>query len=153
MILGDGELRAELEQLSRTLGVADAVTFAGWSREVADWYAASDIVAGTSDNEGTPLALIEAAASGRPVVATRVGGVADVVEDGETGLLVAPNDEEALANGLVELTRHSDLRVRMGASASRRSVRFSGQRLVNDLEALYDQLLTDARPTQPGRQK
>ena len=95
-IVGDGPLRPELEAQAASLGLGDAVRFAGWSDAMPVWHAASDIVVNSSDSEGTPLVLIEAAASGRPAVATRVGGVPDVVVEGVTGWLVDREDEAAL---------------------------------------------------------
>jgi glycosyltransferase involved in cell wall biosynthesis len=144
-LLGDGALHEELEGLAATLGVSDAVTFAGWRDNVADWYAAADVVVNSSDNEGTPLALIEAAATGRPVVATRVGGVADVVDDGRTGILVERQDLQGLAEALVRLARDVDDRKLMGEAARQASARYSSERLVNDLDLLYRRLLRDHR--------
>jgi glycosyltransferase involved in cell wall biosynthesis len=96
----------------------------------------------TSKNEGTPVAIIEALAAGRAVVATRVGGVPDVIQDGQTGLLVPPGDPIALAGALERMAREPALRARL-AAAGRRSVadRFGRQRLVRDIDALYQRLL------------
>ena len=140
-LLGDGALREELEGLAATLGVGDAVTFAGWRGDTADWYAAADVVVNSSDNEGTPLALIEAAASGRPVVGTRVGGVADVVDDGRTGILVDRQDLDGLAGALIRLAQRPGDRRLMGEAARHASARYDSERLVNDLDLLYRRLL------------
>ena len=75
-VVGDGAERAALERQAAALGISNRVTFAGWSAAAPNWYAAADIVALTSDSEGTPLSLIEAATAGRAAVATDVGGVA-----------------------------------------------------------------------------
>jgi glycosyltransferase involved in cell wall biosynthesis len=145
-LLGDGPLRAELEQLAATLGVRNAINFAGWRDDVDDWYAASDVVVNTSDNEGSPLALIEAGATGRSVVATRVGGVVDVVDDGKTGLLFERDDIDAMVAGLVRLARDAPSdRDRMGEAAKRRSIQYGGDRLVADLDRLYRTLMHDHR--------
>ena len=144
-LLGDGALRRELEELATTLGVKDAVSFAGWRDDVGDWYAAADVVVNSSDNEGTPLALIEAAASGRPVAATRVGGVADVVDHGRTGLLVEREDLQGLADALIYLARNAAEREAMGVAARQVSARFGSERLVDDLDLLYRRLIRDRR--------
>jgi len=144
-LLGDGALRQDLEGLAASLGVNDAVTFAGWRDDVPDWYAAADVVVNSSDNEGTPLALIEAAASGRPVVATRVGGVADIVDDGRTGLLVDREDLPGFADGITRLARNAADRHRMGRAAHQASARFGSDRMVNDLDLLYRRLLRERR--------
>lgn len=144
-LLGDGALRKELEDIAATLGVKDAVTFAGWRDDVGDWYAAADVVVNSSDNEGTPLALIEAGASGRPVAATRVGGVADVVDHGRTGLLVEREDLQGLADALIHLARNAAEREAMGVAARQVSARFGSERLVNDLDLLYRRLIRDRR--------
>jgi len=97
-------------------------------------------------DEGTPVAMIEAMAAAKPVVATRVGGVADVVEHEHTGLLVPPQNREALADALVRLAVAPDERSRMGA-AGRQAVlaRYSPQRLVEDIDTLYRSALAQKR--------
>jgi glycosyltransferase involved in cell wall biosynthesis len=142
-IVGDGCSRASLEAQAAALGMADRTVFAGWTADTPNWYAAADIVALTSDNEGTPLSLIEAAAAGRAVVATDVGGVADVVADGETGIVVPAGDEAALAAALIRLARDSELRDRLGAAAPGRAGGYAADRLVDDLDSLYRHLLAE----------
>lgn len=100
-IVGDGELRAALEAEVERLGLGGAVVFTGWQRDLADVYAALDVNVISSDNEGTPVSLIEALAAGCPVVSARVGGVGDLLEDGRWGTLVAPGDADALADAIV----------------------------------------------------
>ena len=105
-----------------------------------------DIVALTSHNEGTPVSLIEAQAAGRPVVSTSVGGVADVVADGVTGLITPPGDAAAFAEALLRLTENADLRKAFSAAgpgAVQR--RFSYQRLVQDMDTYYRRLLAAAK--------
>ena len=98
----------------------------------------------SSDNEGTPVSLIEASAAARPGVATDVGGVREVVTD-RTGILVPPDDVEALAGGMERLAGDPDLRKGMGARARERAIsRYSAERLVGDIDSLYRGLL-DAR--------
>ncbi len=140
-IVGDGPLRPELEAQAAGLALGDAVRFAGWSDAMPAWHAAADIVVNSSDSEGTPLVLIEAGATGRPVVATRVGGVADVVIDGETGWLVERDDEAAFAERIGRLIDDPAMRSRMGDAAAARSQGHAAGRLVDEVGALYADLL------------
>ena len=142
-IIGDGAERPGLEALVAELGLAGRVRFAGWQADSPAWYAAADAVALTSDREGTPLALIEAAAAGRPAVAGDVGGVADVVLDGLTGFVVQADDETAFADRLGRLAVDPDLRRRLGEAAPERARAYAGERLVDDLDRLYRELLAE----------
>jgi len=144
-IVGDGAERPGLEAMVAELGLGSRVRFAGWQADTPAWYAAADVVALTSDREGTPLALIEAAAAGRPVVAGDVGGVADVVLDGLTGFVVAPADEAAFADRLGRLALDPDLRRQLGGAAPERALAFAGERLVDDLDRLYREILAERR--------
>jgi glycosyltransferase involved in cell wall biosynthesis len=138
LVVGDGECRVDLERLVGDLNLAGRVRFVGWQTNLIDVYGAMDVVALTSRNEGTPVALIEAAAAGKAIVATRVGGVPDVVETERTGLLVPDDDLGAFASALVRLIVDPALRARLGAAARASSIhRFGYVRLVDDLDALY----------------
>ena len=141
-LIGDGPLRDPLEATANRLGIADRTRFVGFRQSVAEFYAASDVVALTSANEGTPVTVIESLASGRPVVATDVGGVRDVVRDGHSGFLVAARDIDAIADRLERLGLDPELRTRMG-EAGRRWVlpRYAVPRLVEDVDRLYRTLL------------
>ena len=145
VIVGDGAERPGLETLVVELGLAGRVRFAGWQADTPAWYAAADAVVLTSDREGTPLALIEAAAAGRPVVAGDVGGVADVVLDGVTGFVVDPTDEAAFADRLGRLAVDPELRERLGRAAPGQARAFAGERLVDDLDRLYREILAERR--------
>jgi glycosyltransferase involved in cell wall biosynthesis len=141
LIAGDGEIRPQLERLAETLGVRDRIRFLGYRRDVNHVIAASDAAVLSSENEGTPVSLIEAAAAGRPAVATEVGGVPEVVSP-ETGILVPPGDEAALARGMSRLAGDPELRQAMGRQARQRALeRYSASRLVSDVKALYEELL------------
>src|SRR5207244_3218309 len=96
-LVGDGPDRTAIEQRAHDLGIARDTLFAGYQRDVAPYYGLFDAFVMTSANEGTPVVAIEALAARRPVVATAVGGVPDVVRDGEDGFLVAPGDLDGLA--------------------------------------------------------
>lgn len=141
LVAGDGELRGELEALANTLGVAGNVRFLGWRRDLATVYGATDVFLLTSRNEGTPVALIEAMASGVPGVSTDVGGVKDVIAAANLGRLAAPGDAAALAAAAVELLESPGLRAAIGGSAREHIVqRFSIDRLVSDIAGLYRDL-------------
>jgi len=142
LVVGDGELREELEAYVRDLGLDGSVLFTGWRRDLPRVYADLDVVALTSINEGTPVSLIEALAAGVPVVATAVGGVPDVVADGETGYLVEAGDVKGLAEAIIELLRSPEKAREMG-SAGREAAypRFAAQTLIANVEGLYAELL------------
>lgn len=142
VIAGDGELRADLERQAADLGIADRLRFLGWRRDLPVIYAASDVVAITSDNEGTPVALIEAMAAAVPGVSTSVGGVPDLVRDGITGLLTPAARADAFAEAVVRLLTNEAERAEMGRRARTAVVEaYSIRRLVNDIDRLYRSLL------------
>lgn len=142
VIVGDGELRPELERSVRERGLSERVHFLGWRRDLDVIYADLDVVVLTSNNEGTPVALIEAMAAGRPVVATQVGGVADVVEHETTGLLVPSGDVEGCAQAVLRLLADPALAERFGTEGRGRALaRYGSQRLVEDVRRLYLELI------------
>lgn len=146
LVVGDGELRPELEGHAERLGLGLFVHFTGFRNDMAAVIAAADLALLTSDNEGTPVALIEAAAGARPAVATEVGGVASVVPDG-AGRRCPPGDAAALGAALVELAGDPDLRRACGRAARVHvAERFSADRLVDDVDALYRSLLEAGEP-------
>lgn len=146
LVVGDGDLRGDLEADTRRLGIAEAVHFAGYVRDMPAVVAATDIALLTSANEGTPVALIEAAAGGRPAVATEVGGVRSVVTPA-SGRLCADGDVAGLATALVELAVDADLRRTLGRAARAHVMgRFDSQRLLSDIDALYTELLRPRGP-------
>jgi glycosyltransferase involved in cell wall biosynthesis len=120
LLIGDGPKRGELEDLVRKLGVADRVIFTGSRRDIPQLLAVLDVVVLASFYEGTSITLLEAMAAAKPVVASRVGGNEVVVEDGVSGFLVPPADEDALAERLLQLLGDEGLRQRMGRSGRRR---------------------------------
>ncbi len=142
LIVGDGERRAELEQLVDHLGLRPSVRFLGWRQDLPRVYADLDVVALASRNEGSPVALIEALASARPVVSTAVGGVPEVVVPGETGLTVPPGDPRALAGAIVQLLQDESRAAELGARGRQHVYpRYASTRLVEDMRDLYLQEL------------
>ncbi len=141
LIVGDGELRVELERLAKDLGLEGAVDFLGYRDDMVGVAAAAEVALLTSDNEGTPVSLIEAAAANTPAVATAVGGVEEVVTR-DSGILVAPDDADALAQAIATLADDPAKRRWMGEHGRRHvAKRYSIERLVDDVELLYRELL------------
>ena len=150
LVVGDGERRRPLETLAGELGLGANVRFLGWRRDLERVYADAWIVALTSRNEGSPVSLIEAMAAGRAVVATHVGGVPDLVEEGVTGHLVPPGDAEGLARAMTDLLLDAGHRRSFGLAARARVVpAFGASRLVADMDALYAELLRAKGVTVP----
>jgi glycosyltransferase involved in cell wall biosynthesis len=142
LIAGDGELRGELEAHASALGIADRVRFLGWRRDLAAIYAATDVFLLTSRNEGTPVALIEAMASGVPGISTDVGGVKDVITSDAAGARVRDGDVDGLSGHVVRYLSDRDGRLRAGQRARAAVLdRYSLDRLVGDVNALYRELL------------
>jgi glycosyltransferase involved in cell wall biosynthesis len=163
-IIGDGETRRALEERASQLGIrhhaagdmpsdmqsefirstpADVpLVFTSWRSDIDVINAGLDIIALTSLNEGTPVSLIEAQAANRPIVSTRVGGIADIVIENETALLSNPNDKKAFGVNMLKLVEDDEWRVRLGRlGAEHVSQKFSAERLAADMASLYRELL------------
>ena len=141
-MVGDGPDRAVVERRAHQLGIVRDSLFLGYQEDVARYYAAFDALILPSANEGTPVSAIEALAGGRPVVATEVGGLPDVVRDGVDGFLVEPGDVDAMADRLARLAADTNLRRRMGeAGAESVRERYAVERLLDDVDQLYRRLL------------
>jgi glycosyltransferase involved in cell wall biosynthesis len=138
VLIGDGEMRAELQGLSRSLGIAQRVEFCGWVLQHADIFSDLDVTCLSSFNEGLPVALVESLAAGIPVAATDVGGVRDVVE-AEDGELVAGGEVEAFSHALSKLAR-ARARLSDQRSAAIRQ-KYSTARMARTLEGIYDELV------------
>jgi glycosyltransferase involved in cell wall biosynthesis len=141
-LVGDGPDRDGLERTAHELGIAKRCLFLGYQEDVSRFYDAMDVLLLPSANEGTPVSVIEALAAERPAVASRVGGVSDVVRDGIDGYLVGVDDRTGLAERLAELAADPAARARMGASGRTRVLtRYGVERLVDDVDDLYRSLL------------
>jgi glycosyltransferase involved in cell wall biosynthesis/protein-tyrosine-phosphatase len=147
-IVGDGPRREELVSLAVRLGIADACIFTGSRRDTYDLVAAMDIFTLPSLSEGTPMALLEAMALGVPVVATAVGGVPEIVEDGINGLLVDSGDDDALAHACLELAANQLSARSLAARARLRATEFSAERCSVALADTY--ALVAASPRRAG---
>jgi len=141
VIVGDGPERERLERLAASLGIAQRVAFEGWQSDARDFLTTFDVFVLPSRFEGFPLVLLEAMLAGLPVVATDVGSVAEAVQDGETGLLVPPDDVQALNEALHTLLDDPDLRRKLGDAGRARALEFSPARMAREFEALYAEVL------------
>jgi glycosyltransferase involved in cell wall biosynthesis len=141
MCIGVGAEEEESRRDAHAKGLDRTVIFTGFRSDAIRLAAAFDVFALASLHEGLPIALVEAMALGKPSVATRVGGVPEVVEDGRQGFLVAPADPDALAGRIVQLLSDAPLRSRMGAEARTRSAHFDLRRAVRRIEHVYAEVL------------
>ncbi len=150
-IAGDGEARAALEAASARHGLTDRVRFLGRRDDVADLLEACDVFVLPSRQEGLGVAALEAMARARPVVASAVGGLAEAVVDGETGLLVPTDDAPALAAALGRVLDDAALVARLGAAGSRRvAEHFLADAMVDAYEELYREILAETRSGRAG---
>jgi glycosyltransferase involved in cell wall biosynthesis len=135
LVAGEGELFEECKERARRENLP--VTFLGWRKDIDKLFAASDIAILTSDNEGIPLTLIQAAQAGLPIVAPAVGSISDIVENDVTGFLSAPQ-AGAMASALSTLVTDSALRSKLGAAGKARAHQyFSLERMLRDHTGIY----------------
>jgi glycosyltransferase involved in cell wall biosynthesis len=147
LIAGEGPQRKELEELAADLGLAGRVSFLGWRTDAVELVGALDIFCMSSRWEGCPMVLLEAMAMRRPVVATDIGGVREIVINEETGLLVALNDSEALANAVLRLLGADAERERFGEAGRRRVEEcFSAEGMLDAYGHLYRNLARAGHP-------
>jgi len=141
-LVGDGSLRPEIERVVKEKGLEEKVLLLGIRDDVPKLLEDSDIFALPSDWEGVPLTILEAMAAGKPVIATAVGGVPELIEDGVTGILVPPRNHEALTKGILCLAKDSALRKRMGEAGQKRALgKFDISKTAREYEDLYSKLL------------
>jgi glycosyltransferase involved in cell wall biosynthesis len=149
LVIGDGALREPLEERAEEMGLAGKVQWLGWREDLPRLLRAMDILALTSRNEGQGRILVEAMATGLPVVALRSGGVAEVVVEGETGLLAGPLQVVQAAEAVLSLADDPQLRRRLGEAGRHRARQlFSVSTMIARLEALYDALLAGRAPAE-----
>jgi glycosyltransferase involved in cell wall biosynthesis len=135
-------MRGQLVHLAETLGIHKQVRFLGARSEIPELLNALDIFVLPSLSEGLPMSVLEAMGCGLPVVATRVGGIPEVVVDGQTGLLIASEDAQQLAGALETLVQQADMRMALGQQGRMRVVaHFSLQRMVQEYQTLYESLI------------
>jgi glycosyltransferase involved in cell wall biosynthesis len=146
VLIGDGVLRSELESQARSLGVSARVHFLGVRADVPDALGAMDVFVLSSDYEGNPLSVMEAMASGLPIVSTAAGGVPDLYESGKQGILVPPGDVQGLSNAMTFLLQNRETRKSLGFAGARRARnKFDVATMVQEYAEVYEQLLEQDR--------
>lgn len=142
VMLGDGTHLSRMKTLAEQLSIDEYIFFKGQTDDVADFLRTSDVYVLPSLQEGMPNSLLEAMACGLPVIASRIGGVVDVVEDGKSGILFEAGDVSGLASAMVRLLNDSELRLKLGTEARRRVVEnFSIDRIADEYIKLYKEVL------------
>ena len=143
-IIGDGEKKQEIIDYARIKNIntsintnAATLQFTSWIKEIDVANAGLDIICLSSKNEGTPVSLIEAQASYKPIVSTRIGGINDVVIENETGLLSEVGDLETYVSNLLKLIDNDSFRISLSKNAQKQTNKFTYHRLINDIEKLY----------------
>jgi glycosyltransferase involved in cell wall biosynthesis len=122
---------SELRAVAQELGIADRVRFVGHLVDVFPWFDALDVCVHATDGEPFGLVLVEAMALGKPLVATALGGPLEIVEEGSSGLLVPPGDDEAIADAVCTILADADLAARLAAGARRRAFDFTDDRMAS----------------------
>ncbi len=146
VVVGTGPEREPLERLAAELGIADRVRFLGRRDDIPNLLASLDVVVSASRQEGLPILLLEAMASGRAIVATTVGEVPAAIENGVSGLLVAPDDAGALASAICQVLSDKELQRRLGSAARQRvQTEFSCDRMIRSYLRLYESAIAHAK--------
>jgi glycosyltransferase involved in cell wall biosynthesis len=142
-IVGDGDLQSEISKRVAEINlIQNKIIMTSWIKDIAKFNSGMDIICLTSDNEGTPVSLIEAQASNVPVISTDVGGVRDIISEGKTGYVIPKNDLQQYADKLVYLIKNKEVRENFSKNGWHFvKEKFGYQRLTNDVELLYDKLL------------
>lgn len=142
-IVGDGSRRRELEALARKLGIADRVTFVGYLHEPAVYkeYAEAEVFCGLSRSEALGNVFLEAQAAGCAVLTTKVGGIPEIVKDGETGLLVKPDHPKAAADALVQLLDDAQLRAHLAKAAIQNVRSYDWQSIAEQYAGVYEEMM------------
>jgi len=144
LIVGDGNLKEDFVGQAAKLGISSRVIFTGWQEDVYSFIMAMDVFVMPSQNEGFGIAVLESMACAKPVVATDVGGVGEIVVDGETGFMVPEGDKKMLAEKIVTILRDSSLLSKMGERGRLRlEEKFSVEIMAEETEALYCKVLED----------
>ncbi|HVN77542.1 MAG TPA: glycosyltransferase family 4 protein [Terriglobia bacterium] len=146
LVVGDGELRPELEALIRELHLESVVTLMGWRKDIPELLRTFEVFILTSLWEGLPRVLVEARLAGLPVVAYDIDGVAEVIQNGESGFLVGPGDLAAMAARIVELLSNESLRLRLGQVSKASLEEFSVANMLQKHASLYSKLAGRAGP-------
>jgi glycosyltransferase involved in cell wall biosynthesis len=151
VLVGDGQNREQLEAQARDLGIRNQVRFLGLRTDISEVLGAMDVFVLSSDFEGNPLSVMEAMASGLPIVSTAVGGIPDLVEDRKQGMLVRAGDVNDLARSMALLMREEETRRGFGrAAALRAREQFDVSKMVEAYEEVYNEMVQGSGPLAPG---
>jgi len=145
LFVGDGEEREELERIARERGLAERTIFLGHREDIADFYHIIDVLVAPSLNEGFGRVIVEAWAGGKPVVGSAVGGIKELIDDGETGLLVPPTSPLELADAIEKVLRDEDLAGRLGEKGREKARQYSVEEMVRKTVELYRSCLERKR--------
>jgi glycosyltransferase involved in cell wall biosynthesis len=145
ILVGDGPDRSRLEAMARRCGVHDWIHFAGHRADVAPYYGLADVVVLPSWTEGSPNVLLEAMAAGLPIVATAVGGVAEIVSSSRAALLVGRKQPASLARGIAEVLCDENLRCELRVAAYRTASAYSPERRYGSLLKVYRSCMTEPK--------
>lgn len=145
VLAGDGEQRPALERRARELGIGSRTHFLGYRRDVDSIIRSLDVAAMSSDFEGLPLFVFECMAGRTPLVATRVGGLTDVVDDGRTGVLVSPRCPQELAIAISDLLMDPDRRLRIAEAAAEHLENYTIEKIAGRFADLYESLAAECR--------
>ena len=143
LLVGDGPLRGDVENEVRSLGLEGTVHLAGYRTDADELLSSADVACLSSREEGMGSVLLDALAFGRPITATTAGGIPEVIEHGETGLLVAPQNPIGLGDAMAELLTDRMLAARLGANGRARAADFSVERMADRTVAVYEEVLND----------
>jgi glycosyltransferase involved in cell wall biosynthesis len=142
LVVGDGDRRGELEKMAEDLGISEAVTFAGWVPQAYKLMPACDLIAMPSRWEGFGLVALEAMGSARPLIASRVSALPEIVVEGETGLLVPPDDPAALAGAITSVLLDRPQALQLGEAGYRRLVNsFSVNKMIQGTLSVYEDVI------------
>jgi glycosyltransferase involved in cell wall biosynthesis len=145
LIVGDGESKSSLERMAAELGISDKVVFTGYRQDVALPLAAMNIFVLPSISEGFPTCLMEAMAMRKPIIATSVGGVPEIIDDGETGVLVPPKEPDRLVSAIAKLIANPEEQKKMVETAYAKAVnRYSLQHMINEYESMYINMVRES---------
>jgi glycosyltransferase involved in cell wall biosynthesis len=151
LFVGEGESKATLQVLAGKLGIAEACRFVGAQNNVDDWYAAADVVVLPSLSEGLPFVVLEAMAMARPVIASSVNGVPEIIQDGLTGLLVPPRNPHALERAIRSLLRDPMRAARMGkAGQHEMATAFTVHKMIHDTVRVFEEAMLGLREASVG---
>ncbi len=142
VFVGDGYLNASLERQAESIGVRKNIIFTGWRKDAAEILDLFDILVVPSLNEGMGKVLVEGMALGKPIVASSVGGIIDLVKNGENGILVPPSDSDALGNAILQLIKNKNLAEELGKNGKAKIYpEFDASVMVKEIDDLYESLL------------